>query len=210
MTDPRRHRPGATVGAGGSAVLALGVLLALRLPTIQIPIINVDEADFAVEAGVLLDGGRPYVDFVEKKPPAIYLLYAAALATVGRYNLPAFRLLLIGYVLASALVLSAIARRLYGEKVALLTAPLYAVTVSVGLPMDVHAANPETLFLLPLLAGTYFWLRGRERAFAAGVCIGLAALIKQQAGMQLAILVLASWHERDRSRRIASLCAGFA
>jgi 4-amino-4-deoxy-L-arabinose transferase-like glycosyltransferase len=134
------------------ALLALLALLALRLPTNGVQILNVDEADFAVEAGVLLDGGRPYVDFVEKKPPLVYYLYAGALRVVGRYNLPAFRLLLIGYVLASALVLSAIARRLYGDKVALLVAPLYAVTVSVGLPMDVHAANSETLFLLPLLA----------------------------------------------------------
>jgi len=99
-------------------------------------------------------------------------------------------------VLASALVLAAIARRLYGEKVALLVAPLYALTVSVGLPMDVHAANPETLFLLPLLAGTYLSLQGKERAVAAGVCVGLAALVKQQAGYATAILIAASWLER--------------
>ena len=172
-----------------SAVLALAALLWLRLPTNGVQILNVDEADFAVEASVLLDGGRPYVDFVEKKPPLVYLLYAGALRLVGRYNLPGFRLLLIGYVLASALALAAVARRLYGEKVALLVAPLYAVTVSVGLPMDVHAANAETLFLLPLLAGTYFFLRGKRGAVAAGICLGLAALVKQQAGMQLPLLV---------------------
>src|SRR5439155_25735530 len=91
-----------------SVVLAVVALLALRLPTNIVPILNVDEADFAVESGVLLDGGRPYVDFVEKKPPLVYLVYAAALRVVGRYNLPAFRVLLIGYVLASALVLGAI------------------------------------------------------------------------------------------------------
>lgn len=193
-----------------AAVVALLALLALRLPTNGVQILNVDEADFAVESGVLLDGGRPYVDFVEKKPPLVYYLYAGALRMVGRYNLPAFRLLLIGYVLASALVLAAIARRLYGDKVALLVAPLYAVTVSVGLPMDVHAANSETLFLLPLLAGTWCWLCCRERAIAAGVCLGLAALIKQQAAMQLIILLAASWLERERPRRAALLCVGFA
>jgi len=203
VTESRRAR-------AASALLALAALLCLRLPTNSVQILNVDEADFAVEAGVLLDGGRPYVDFVEKKPPLIYLLYAGALGLVGRYNLPAFRVLLIGYVLASALFLAAIARRLYGESVALLVAPLYALTVSVGLPMDVHAANSETLFLLPLLAGTYFSLQGKERAVAAGICVGLAALVKQQAGMQLPILIAASWLERDRRQRVALLCAGFA
>ena len=95
-----------------SALLALTALLWLRLPSNIVPILNVDEADFAVESAVLLDGGRPYVDFVEKKPPLVYLLYAGAMRIVGRYNLPAFRLLLIVYVLASALLLAAIARRL--------------------------------------------------------------------------------------------------
>ena len=193
-----------------SALLALTALLWLRLPSNIVPILNVDEADFAVESAVLLDGGRPYVDFVEKKPPLVYLLYAGAMRIVGRYNLPAFRLLLIVYVLASALLLAAIARRLYGEKVALLAAPLYAVTVSVGLPMDVHAANAETLFLLPLLAGTYLWLRGSERAFVAGVFLGLATLIKQQAGIQLLVLIAASCLEAERLRRIGLMCAGFA
>jgi hypothetical protein len=191
-------------------LLALAALLWLRLPTNGVQILNVDEADFAVEAGVLLDGGRPYVDFVEKKPPLIYLVYAGALALVGRHNLPAFRLLLIGYVFASALMLAAIARRLYGQRVALLVAPLYAVTVSVGLPMDVHAANAETLFLLPLLVGTYFSLGSTNRPVVAGVCVGLAALIKQQAGIQLPILIAAAWREHDRWRRLRQLCAGFS
>ena len=66
-----------------SVVLAVVALLALRLPTNIVPILNVDEADFAVESGVLLDGGRPYVDFVEKKPPLIYVLYAGGLALVN-------------------------------------------------------------------------------------------------------------------------------
>jgi len=180
-----------------SAALSLGVLLALRLPTIHVPIINVDEADFAVEAGVLLDGGRPYVDFVEKKPPMIYAAYAGALALVGRYNLPGVRLLMLGYVLATALVVAAIARRLYDERAAWIAAPVYAALVSAGPPFDVHAANPETFFLLPLVIGTRLLLSRRSedpaptmsRLFAAGICLGLAALFKQQAGMQLPIVL---------------------
>lgn len=209
-----------------SAALALAVLLALRLPTIQVPIINVDEADFAVEAGVLLDGGRPYVDFVEKKPPLIYAAYAGALALVGRYNLPGVRWLLLGYVLVTAMVLGAIARRLHGERAGWLAVPAYAALVSAGPPLDVHAANPETFFLLPLLLGTWLSLPppGEEsptrlgRLFAAGACVGLASLFKQQAGMQLPIVLVplvlamrgtagAVW---QRLRPAALLLAGFA
>ena len=141
-----------------SVVLAVVALLALRLPTNIVPILNVDEADFAVESGVLLDGGRPYVDFVEKKPPLIYVLYAGGLALVGRHNLPGLRLLLIAWIAASAFALAGIARKVLGERAALLAAPAYAVAVSVGPPLDFHAANAETLFALPLLAGTWLCL----------------------------------------------------
>jgi len=209
-----------------SAALALGILLALRLPTIQTPIINVDEADFAVEAGALLDGGRPYVDFVEKKPPLIYAAYAGALAVVGRYNLPGVRLLLLGYILATAVLVGAIARRLYGARAAWIAPPLYAAMVSAGLPMDVQAANPETFFLLPLVAGTWLSLSrhvaepvaGRWRALGAGALIGVASLFKQQAGIQLPILLAfllvgsgpGRWWSRPPVRAAAALAAGFA
>jgi len=197
MIDPRRAR--SRFGAVVAAALALGVLLALRLPTIQTPILNVDEADFAVEAGSLLDGGRPYVDFVEKKPPLIYAAYAGALSLVGRYNLPGVRLLLLGYVLATALVLGAITRRLFGPRAAWLVPPLYAAMVSAGPPMDVHAANPETFFLLPLLVGTRLALSARagtpgpglRRLLGAGAFLGVASLFKQQAAIQLPVLLLA-------------------
>jgi len=204
-----------------SALLAAAALLALRLPTNVVPILNVDEADFAVESGVLLDGGRPYIEFVEKKPPLIYLLYAGGLALVGRYNLPGLRLLMLAWVAASAWVLGAIARRLLGERAALLAVPGYAVAVSIGPPLDFHAANAETLFALPLLLGTWLCLpvdgdtprAQRRRLLASGALIGIASLIKQQAGIQL--LVLAAFvcmraSGPGASRRVASLVAGFA
>ncbi|HYR19550.1 MAG TPA: glycosyltransferase family 39 protein [Myxococcales bacterium] len=204
-----------------SAFLAAAALLALRLPTNVVPILNVDEADFAVESGVLLDGGRPYIEFVEKKPPLIYLLYAGGLALVGRYNLPGLRLLMLAWVAASAWVLGAIARRLLGERAALLAVPGYAVAVSIGPPLDFHAANAETLFALPLLLGTWLCLpvdgdtprAQRRRLLASGALIGIASLIKQQAGIQL--LVLAAFvcmraSGPGAARRVASLVAGFA
>ena len=82
--------------------LAAAALLYLRLPNLYVPILNVDEADFVIEAGSLLDGGRPYVDFVEKKPPLIYFLFAAGMKLCGRYDLPGLRVLLFPYLLATA------------------------------------------------------------------------------------------------------------
>ena len=195
------------------AAAALLALLALRLPNHRIAIINVDEADFVVEAGSLLEGGRPYVDFVEKKPPLIYVLFAAGMSLVGRYDLPALRLLLIPYLLLTALFVSLIGRRLFGERQGLLALPLYAVAVSVGPPLDMHAVNAESLFLLPLALGTWLALGGRPAHWlAAGVAIACASLIKQQAGMQLPIMAaFLVWQNRGRTRwqAPAALGAGF-
>jgi hypothetical protein len=125
------------------------------------------------------------------------LLYAGGLALVGRWNLPGLRLLLLPWVLASAALTAAIARRLLGARAAAIAAPAYALAVSTGPPMDFHAANPETFFLLPLLLGTWLALPRPGRApdsgarpFWAGLCIGLATLIKQQAGVQLPVIGL--------------------
>ena len=210
-----------------SSLLALAIVVAFRWPTHAVPILNIDEADFVVEAASLLDGGRPYVDFVEKKPPLIYLMYAGAMSLVGRYNLPGVRVLLMGYVFATALVLGALARRLYGERAALIAAPAYALAVSAGLPMDFHAVNAETLFLLPLLIGTRLTLSakaggqppGVRRLVLAGTCLGLASLVKQQAGIQLAIMAVCLVVDRDaadgrprladRLRAVCALTAGF-
>jgi len=195
-----------------SALLAVAVLLALRLPINIVPILNVDEADFAVESGVLLDGGRPYIDFVEKKPPLIYLLYAGGLRLVGRHNLAGFRLLMLAWIAASAWAVAAIARRLLGEKAAAVAAPAYAAAVSLGPPLDFHAANAETLFALPLLVGTWLCLPGdaetpasrRFHLFASGALIGIASLIKQQAGIQLVVLTAFLWLAERSPRQPAA------
>ena len=48
----------------------LGVLLLtvlLRLPTLWVEVLDTDEAGHAVHSQVLLDGGTPYVDFIDNK-----------------------------------------------------------------------------------------------------------------------------------------------
>lgn len=219
--QPSWHdRSGRTWPLWAAGLVTVALLLALRLPTNRIPILNVDEADFVVESSALLDGGRPYIDFVEKKPPLLYVLYAAGLALTGRYNLPALRVLLIPYIALTALLLAGIARRTLGDRVARWVAPLYAVAISLGPPMDFHAANAESLFLLPLVASTWILLpsetAGRRRLVAAGVLVGAASLIKQQAGIQLPILAAFLWFEgralplRARAGRVCWLLAGMA
>jgi len=59
---------------------ALGVILltvTIRLPSLLHPQPIDSEAMYSVVANEIIDGGRPYVDAVERKPPLLFWTYAA-------------------------------------------------------------------------------------------------------------------------------------
>ena len=68
---------------------ALGIILltvAIRLPSLLHPLPIDDEAGYSVIANEIVDGGRPYIDAVDRKPPLLFWTYAAAFKVAGEYN----------------------------------------------------------------------------------------------------------------------------
>ena len=68
---------------------ALGIVLltvAIRLPSLLHPQPIDSEAMYSVVANEIVDGGRPYVDAVERKPPLLFWTYAAVFKVAGKYN----------------------------------------------------------------------------------------------------------------------------
>jgi hypothetical protein len=65
----------------GLALCAL--VIAAALPILTYPL-GRDQGEFAVIGRGLLDGKIPYVDLWNPKPPAVFLVYAAAIAAFGR------------------------------------------------------------------------------------------------------------------------------
>ncbi len=61
--------------------------LALRAASFYTPILDIDEAQFAGFARVLLDGGVPYRDSLDTKPLGIYYFYAAIFKIFGAHNM---------------------------------------------------------------------------------------------------------------------------
>ena len=78
-------------------LIAAVVLIAvfLRLPGLWIPIIDIDESQFAGMAHIMMDGGRLYVDCLDTKPPGMYLFYQAVLSVFGRTNMGAMHAVMI-------------------------------------------------------------------------------------------------------------------
>src|SRR5262249_28780781 len=121
-----RGDPGARVPAGDrrmtrrrtrwiALALVAGAVLALRAPSLTIPILNEDEALYATTAASMAEGQPPYRAGVESKPPGIFYLYQAAVAVVGRYDMKALHGLTMLWVLGTALLVGAIARRAAGR-----------------------------------------------------------------------------------------------
>lgn len=188
--------------------LAVVVLATLtRLPSlVRTEPLNNDEAFLATEANVLVHGGRMYEDVVDRKPPLVPYLVAAAQWATGTTALLPLRVLALTAHIATALLLAAIARRRWGDQAAWLAALLY-VCASVGLNVtDAQAASFEA-FMLSFTAAAYL-LAQRERPLAAGVASAGAALCKQVGGAVLAPVALLAWRA-ERRRGLALVAIGF-
>lgn len=194
--------------SGWRLVLVVAVVaIVTHLPGfIRTEVLNPDEAFLATQARVLNDGGRLYVDVVDRKPPLVPYVYAATQRVTGSDELAWVRVLAVGAHIVTALLLAAIARRRWGDQAALAAALLYLIA-SVGLVVeDSQAANFE-VFMLPLMcASMLFGERGRNAS--AGIAIAAATLAKQVAAATLLPLAYLAWR-RDRAPGVLRLGAAF-
>ena len=82
----------------------LGIILltvATRVPALLHPLPIDDEAGYSVIANEIVDGGYPYLDAVDRKPPLLYWTYAAVFKVAGKYNWVALHVLSLIWTLAT-------------------------------------------------------------------------------------------------------------
>src|ERR1022692_3364835 len=85
--------------------------VAIRLPSLLHPQAIDDEAVYSVVANEIVDGGRPYVDAVERKPPLLFWTYAAVFKATGKYNWKALHAVALLWTLGTMAGLYVIGRR---------------------------------------------------------------------------------------------------
>jgi hypothetical protein len=167
------------------------LVVALRAAGLYFGVTDNDETDFLVIAKVMQHGGLPYVDVFDHKPPLLYALYLPS-----TWQMWPMQLLAIAWVTATALVLGRAAERLQpGSGV---EAAFLCVLVT---SCNTLSVNAELLLNLPAAAALYFLLA--ENDLACGLLIGVASLIKHQAGILL-VAPLAT-----RPRRLPLVAVGF-
>ena len=144
--------------------------------------LDCDEAAYAYIGHRTLDGDVLYRDLTENKPPLGYWIYTLAVAC-GGYNELAIRVMPIPFILATIALVWWIGQRLGGLGSACLAAGLF-ILLSTDPYLFGNGANLEHFINFFAIASLAFLILGWDRTqrwplFAAGVCLGAAALVKQ-------------------------------
>src|SRR5437773_4425104 len=109
---------------------ALGIVLltvAIRLPSLLHPQPIDSEAMYSVVANEIVDGGRPYIDAVERKPPLLFWTYAAIFKVAGEFNWKALHIVALVWTLGAMAGLYVIGRELFDRNTGLIAALFYGV-----------------------------------------------------------------------------------
>ncbi len=184
-------------------LLIILTTLLFRLPTLFVEVFNGDETHYAAAAMVILDGGLPYVDFVDKKPPLLYYIYAVTFKIFWN-DIRFVHFVVLLFVFATSYIIYRILT-LYGHaRAGLLGALFYGLFSMAFIEQDMWAANAEIFMSLPMSLSIYFFLkadRNNSLVFMvlSGLFLCIGILIKQQAGILYPLFFIAliyfSWNQ---------------
>jgi len=204
----------------------LGIILltvAIRLPSLLHPRPIDSEAMYSVVASEIVDGGRPYADAVERKPPLLFWTYAAVFKIAGKFNWKALHMVALVWTLCAMAGLYVIGCELFDPNTGLIAAFFYGVFQPWWTGKTL-SFDGEMLMNLPIIWAWAIALRRsssplRPELFLAGALLGVAFLLKQPAAIAavpLGIYLLLPSYRASRSLtrtnsiiQAAILTAGF-
>src|SRR5206468_9106272 len=181
------------------------------------------EAMYSVVADEIVDGGRPYADAVERKPPLLFWTYAAIFEVAGEFNWKALHFVAMVWTLCAMAGLYVIGSELFDCNTGLIAALFYSVFQPWWTWKNL-SFDGEMLMNLPII---WAWSiafrcsasRARPQLFSAGALLGVAFLLKQPAAIAavpLGICLLLPSYRASRSLtrmnsiiQAAILTAGF-
>ncbi len=167
--------------------IVLAVTILLRVPALIHPSAIDDEETYAVVATEMVDGGLPYADAIERKPPLLFWTYAAIFAVAGKYNWVALHVVGLAWVLATMWALAAVTRRLADPSAGITAALLYGLyqpwATFKNLPLNGEVLMNLPIALTLLVAFRPSTSRRRPELLGAGALLGAAFLLKQPAAI---------------------------
>ncbi len=167
------------------AYLALNSILYFRVGLMP------DEGNFLFTAKVMTRGYVPYKDYAtDIKPPGMYYFLYPFLLVTQNWEAIRFSVFLINAL--SSVVIFLLARRMYNERIALLSAIMLLVILSLPGTDGYEITADRFLVLFGALAAYSFHrsLEDRKYLILAGVFAGTAFIFKQVGTMLLAFVLL--------------------
>src|SRR5947207_2597872 len=188
---------------------ALGIILltvAIRLPSLLHPQPIDSEAMYSVVANEIVDGGRPYADAVERKPPLLFWTYAAIFKVAGKFNWKALHMVALVWTLCAMAGLYVIGRHLFDRNTGLIAALFYSV-FQPWWTWKTLAFDAEMLMNLPIIWAWAIAFRSsssrlRPELSFTGAFLCTAFRLKQPAGIPyvpLGIYLLLPSYRASRS-----------
>ena len=170
-----------------TAIALVLLTIVTRLPSLVHPQPIDDEAVYSVVANEIIDGGRPYVDALERKPPLLFWTYAAIFKAAGKFNWHTLHAVALLWTLGTMAGLYTIGRRLFDRETGLIAALLYSVFQPWASFKNL-AFNGELIMNLPIV---WAWAiafgssssRLRPELLAAGALLCAGFLFKQPAAI---------------------------
>jgi hypothetical protein len=141
-----------------------------------------DEGEYSYMGQLMLQGAPPYKLAYNMKLPGTYTAYALMMRVFGE-TAAGIRLGLLVTNALTILLIYAIGRRLFGPLAATVSAVSYAI-FSVGPGVNGFAAHATHFVVFVAAAGLWLLVTALEkpsagRVFIAGLCMGMAFLMKQ-------------------------------
>jgi hypothetical protein len=197
------------------------ISLATRWLSLVVEVIDVDEACHIVGAWMLARGRLLYTDFVDNKPPFLYVYYALAQLIAGRGLIAVHAVTAAVVIPLTALGIVACfgPTGIPGEnrtRTGIVAAVVFLIYSASYIGHDMLASNAEVVMILPatwaiVLLRHPAAARSASHRLLAGLLFGTAMLVKPHIATWLVACVIAVGHwDRRPARAIGELLVGAA
>lgn len=193
-----------TASSMRSNITALGISLLLLLPTLAFPL-GTDHATFLRGGMTIFRGGTLYIDFIDVKPPMVFVIYGLGDLIFGHSQL-GLRLFDLAWQLGTIMALIMFVRTISTSRSApLITSVIYSI-LYVTLQWS-QTTQVESLMGLPLLAALILYQQPAtwKRGLLIGLCFAIMFLLKFTFGIVAVAFAVHAVAEQPSIGRAARL-----
>lgn len=183
-----------------SCVVLIGIYTGLALFSIHRGQMDLDEGWYALAGWNVINGKRPYLDFLFTQMPLSAYFYALAIVLVGK-SLLALRYVSLLLGLGSLVLVGVTCKRRGGPWAAVIGVALLALNLDFALE-SVYVRTPTLTVFLTALSMFFYLPAARWSMAAAFLTMSLAVLTRLSFGPALLVLWIAALAEREHRRSL--------